>query len=151
MPPGKPNIAYLEFKKKMQINLYIKQKLTQRKQTYEHQRRRWEEVVADLGADIYTPGFLGGSDGKESACNATDPGLIPGLGSSPGEENGYPLQCSCLEDPMDRGGWQTQSSSVQFSCSVVSDSLRPQGPQHTRPPYPSPTPRVYSDSHPLSW
>ena len=115
MPPGKPNIAYLEFKKKMQINLYIKQKLTQRKQTYEHQRRRWEEVVADLGADIYTPGFLGGSGGKESACNATDPGLIPGLGSSPGEENGYPLQCSCLEDPMDRGGWQTQSSSVQFS------------------------------------
>ena len=44
-----------------------------------------------------------------------------------------------------------QFSSVQFSCSVMSDSLRPQGPQHTRPPYPSPTPRVYSDSHPLSW
>ena len=41
-------------------------------------------------------------------------------------------------------------SSVQFNCLVVSDSLRPHGPQHTRPPCPSPTPRVYSDSCPLS-
>ena len=41
--------------------------------------------------------------------------------------------------------------SVQFSCSVVSDSLRPHGLQHTRLPYPSPTPGVYSDSCPLSW
>ena len=42
-------------------------------------------------------------------------------------------------------------SSVQFSCSFVSDSLRPHGLQHTRPPCPSPTPRVYSDLCPLSW
>ena len=42
-------------------------------------------------------------------------------------------------------------SSVQFSCSVVSDSLRPHELQHTRPPCPSPTPRVHSDSCPLSW
>jgi len=41
-------------------------------------------------------------------------------------------------------------SSVQFSCSVVSDSLRPHEPQHARPPCPSPTPRVHSDSRPLS-
>ena len=41
-------------------------------------------------------------------------------------------------------------SSVQFSCSVVSDSLRPHGLQHTRPPCPSPTARVYSNSCPLS-
>ena len=40
---------------------------------------------------------------------------------------------------------------VQFSCSVLSDSLRPQRPQHARPPCPSPTPRVYSNSCPLSW
>ena len=39
-------------------------------------------------------GFPGGSDGKESACNAGDPGLIPGSGRSPGEGIGYPLQCS---------------------------------------------------------
>ena len=41
----------------------------------------------------------------ESACNAGDPGLIPGLGRSPGEVNGYPLQYSCLENSMDRGAW----------------------------------------------
>ena len=47
-------------------------------------------------------GFHHGSDGKESACNAGDPGLIPGSGRSPGEGNGTPLQCSCLRNPMDR-------------------------------------------------
>ena len=46
------------------------------------------------------------SAGKESACNAEDPGLIPGLGRSPGEGNGNPLQYSCLENSMDRGTWQ---------------------------------------------
>ena len=43
---------------------------------------------------------------KESACKAGDPASIPGLGRSPGEENGNPLQYSCLENPMDRGAWQ---------------------------------------------
>ena len=42
----------------------------------------------------------------ESACNAGDPGPIPGLGTSPGEGNDNPLQYSCLEDPKDRGAWQ---------------------------------------------
>ena len=49
-----------------------------------------------------------GSDGKESACNAEAPGypgLIPGLGRSPGEGNGNPLQYSCLENAMDKGAW----------------------------------------------
>ena len=45
------------------------------------------------------------SDGKESACYAGDLGLIPGLRRSLGEVNGYPLQYSCLENPMDRGSW----------------------------------------------
>ena len=45
--------------------------------------------------------FPGGSDGKASACSAGDPGLIPGLGRSPGEGNGNPLQYSCLENFMD--------------------------------------------------
>ena len=49
--------------------------------------------------------FPGGSDGKESTCNAGDSGSIPGSGRFPGEGNGYPLQCSCLENPMDRGAW----------------------------------------------
>ena len=51
-------------------------------------------------------GFPGGSDGKESACNAGDPGSTPGLGSSPGEGNGNSLQYSCLENPMDGGAWR---------------------------------------------
>ena len=48
-------------------------------------------------------GFPGGSVGKESACNAPDPSLIPGLGRSAEEGNGNPLQYSCLGNPMDRG------------------------------------------------
>ena len=50
-------------------------------------------------------GSPGGSDSKESACNAGDPGSIPGLRRSAGEWNGYPLQYSCLENYMDRGAW----------------------------------------------
>ena len=49
--------------------------------------------------------FPGGSDGKASAYNAGDPRSILGLGRSPGEGNGYPLQCSCPENPMDGGAW----------------------------------------------
>ena len=50
-------------------------------------------------------GFPGGSDSKESACNAEDPGLIPGLGRFLGEGNGNPLQYYCLENSLDRGVW----------------------------------------------
>ena len=49
--------------------------------------------------------YFGGSDSKESACNAGDRGSIPGLGRSPGKGNGNPLQYSCLENSMDRGAW----------------------------------------------
>ena len=48
-------------------------------------------------------GFLGGSDGKESAHNARDLGSVPGSVRSLGERNGYPIQCSCLESSVDRG------------------------------------------------
>ena len=52
--------------------------------------------------------FPGASDSKDSACNAGDLGSLPGLGRSPGEGNGNPLQYSCLENPMDRGAcWAT--------------------------------------------
>ena len=57
-------------------------------------------------------GFPDGSDVKESACNAGDPGLIPGLGRSPGEGKDYPLQYSYLEDSMDKGDW-LQSTGLQ--------------------------------------
>ena len=50
-------------------------------------------------------GFPGGSDSKESACNAGDPGSIPGSGRSPREGNDYPLQYSCLENSMDKETW----------------------------------------------
>ena len=50
--------------------------------------------------------FPGGSDGKESTCNAGDLGSIPELGRCPGEGNGYSFQYSCMENPMDRGAWQ---------------------------------------------
>ena len=49
--------------------------------------------------------FPGGLDRKASACNVADPGLIAGLGKSPGEGNGNPLQYSCLENTMDGGAW----------------------------------------------
>ena len=58
---------------------------------------------------LYLKGFPGGSDGKESTFivgDARDMSLIPGLGRSPGEGNGYPFQNSCLRNPMDRGTWQ---------------------------------------------
>ena len=50
-------------------------------------------------------GFPGGSDSKVSACNAGDPSSILGLGRSPGEGNGNPLQDTCLENSMDGGAW----------------------------------------------
>ena len=59
--------------------------------------------------------FPGDSYRKESACNAGDPGLIPGLGRFPGEGNGYPLQCSCLENSMERGAWQVTVHGVTES------------------------------------
>ena len=51
-------------------------------------------------------GFTGGSDGKDSACSAGYLGSIPGLGRSPEEGNGNPLQYSCLKNSMKRGAWQ---------------------------------------------
>ena len=61
---------------------------------------------------IYFIDFPGGSDCKESACNARDPGLIPGSGRSPGEGNGNPLQYSCLEKAMDRGAWEATALGI---------------------------------------
>ena len=64
---------------------------------------------------MYTWGVPGGSDSKESACNAEDPSSIPGLGRSPGEGNGYPLQDSCLENSMDREAWWAAAHGVTKS------------------------------------
>ena len=58
-----------------------------------------DPVIHWVNAQFHTTGFPCSSVGKESACNAGDPGLISGLGGSPGEGNGNPLQYSCLENP----------------------------------------------------
>ena len=66
----------------------------------------------------YYTGFPSGSESKEPACNVGDPGSIPGLGRSPGEGNGNPLQYSCLGNPMDRGAWQATVHGVAESDST---------------------------------
>ena len=65
--------------------------------------------------------FPGGSDGKASAYNAGDSGLIPGLGRSPGEGNGNPLQYSCLENPMDGEAWWATVDGVTKSRTRLSN------------------------------
>ena len=64
--------------------------------------------------------FPRGSDGKESACSAGDPGSIPGLGRSPEEGNGNPLQYSCVENPVDGGAWQAPVPGVTKSRTQLS-------------------------------
>ena len=66
-------------------------------------------------------GFPDGSDSKESGCNAGDPGSIPGLGRSPEEGNGNPLQYSCLENPMNRGTCRAIFCGVAKSRTRLSD------------------------------
>ena len=71
--------------------------------------------------DIRYIGLPHSSVSKEFACNAGDPVSIPGLGISPGEGNGNPLQYSCLENPMDRGAWQVTVHGVAKSRTQLSD------------------------------
>ena len=71
-------------------------------------------------------GFPRSSVSEESACSAEDLGSTPGLGRSPGEGNGYPLQYTCLENPIDRGAWQ---ATVHGVARVGHDSA-------TKPPPP---------------
>ena len=71
-----------------------------------------------------TLGFPGGSDSIETACNAGDPGSIPGSGRSPGEGNGYPLQYSCLENSVERGTWLATVHGVAKSWTRLSDFMK---------------------------
>ena len=74
---------------------------------------------------VFLPGlqscFPCGPDGKESACNAKDPGSVPGLGRSPGEGSGCPLQYSCLGNAMDRGAWWSTVHGVTKSQTRLSN------------------------------
>ena len=76
---------------------------------------------AFLGKARWTMDFPGGSAGKESACNAGDPGLIPGSERCPGEGNGYPLQYSYPENSMDRAAWWAAVLGVTESRTWLSD------------------------------
>ena len=70
---------------------------------------------------VGTMGFPGGSDSKESTCNAGDPGSVPGLGRSPGKRSGNRLQYSCLENPKDGGTWQVSVHGAAKSRGRLSD------------------------------
>ena len=70
---------------------------------------------------LWWKGFPASSEVKASACNAQELGSIPGLGRSPGQGNGNPLQYSCLENPMDRGAWWATLHGVAKSWTQLSD------------------------------
>ena len=70
---------------------------------------------------MYSRNPRSGSDGKESVCSAGNPGSILGLGRTPGEGNGNPLQYSCLENSMDRGAWWAIGYGIAKSQPRLSD------------------------------
>ena len=74
-----------------------------------------------VGTNGVPEGFPGGSVVKNLPANGGNMGSIPGLGRSPGEGNGNPLQYSCLENPIDRGAWQTTVYGVTKSWTQLSD------------------------------
>ena len=78
-------------------------------------------VASKFESELCVDSFHGGSEGKESACNVGNLGSIPGLGRSTGEGNGYPLQYSCLENPMDRGAWRATVCGIAKSQTRLSD------------------------------
>ena len=80
-------------------------------------RNKWEQESSQSGQ----PGFPGGSVVKNLPVNAGDSGLIPGLGRSPGEGNGCPLQYACLENSMDREAWWATVCGVANSWTRLSE------------------------------
>ena len=85
--------------------------------------KRWESTTFSFPSHLFHDphDFPDGSNGKESACNVGDLGLIPGLGRSPGEGNSYPLQCSGLENSMDWEAWQATVHGVPKSRTRLSN------------------------------
>ena len=74
-----------------------------------------QSVGHDQVTNTFFWGFLGGSDSEETARHVGNQGSIPGSGRSPGEGNGYPLQYSSLENPMDKGAWRATVHGVTKS------------------------------------
>ena len=82
---------------------------------------RNKQVISFKLCTVLSTAFPGGSDNKESACNAGDSGSIPRLGKSPEKGNGNPLQYSCLENSIDRGPWWAIVHGLTKSQIQVSD------------------------------
>ena len=80
-----------------------------------------QNLIPLLYEIVYEMGFPCGSAGKESACNEEDLGSIPGLGTSPGEGKGYPLQYPGLENSMDRGACQATVHGAEKSWTQLSN------------------------------
>ena len=80
-----------------------------------------KQLYISVLTELTQLGFPGGSDGKESAHNVEDPGLMPGSGRSLGEVNGNPLQYSCLEYSTNRGAWWATVYGVTKSLTRLSD------------------------------
>ena len=91
--------------------------LTSGRERAENRCSSWPAIF--IWTPASTKGSPGGSDSKESACNAGGPGSIPGLGRSSGEGNGNPLQDSCLKNSMDRGAWLVTVPGVAKSCTYL--------------------------------
>ena len=89
----------------------------------------------------------GGSDGKENACSAGDPGSIPETERSPGEGNGHPPQNSCLENPTDRGAWRATVHGVAKRRTRQSDSLTHTYTHTHTPGGPHPLCCAFLDAH----
>ena len=84
----------------------------------------WEILWTEKSEFAPQPqGFPDSSAGKESSCNAGDPGSIPGLGRSPGEGNGNPLQYSCLENSMGREAWWAIAHGIAKSWTKLSKGV----------------------------
>ena len=88
---------------------------------YSPQGHKESDTTERLQLNYSGMGFPGGSDIKESACNAGDLGSIPGSRRSPGEGNGYPLQYSCLENSRDIEAWQATVHGAAESRTQLSD------------------------------
>ena len=73
------------------------------------------------GGEVPVKGFSGGPVVKNPPASAGDPGLIPGVGRSPGKGNSSPLQYSCLGNPMDRGAWQATVCGITNSPTRLSN------------------------------
>ena len=113
---------HASWQKKKKQNIKQKQYCDKFNKYFKNCPYRKKKILKKIFPESSTKvGFPGGSDGNESACNAGDLGSIPGLGRSPGEGNGNPLQYSSLENSMDRGAWQATVHGVTKSGTQLSN------------------------------